>query len=480
MKRRMMMVFLALCGSAMASNYRETVSRTGGDTPPAGQPVTVYYDVFQNPGCPSPAGAVQLYLGVNGSWSIHAMTGSISCAPFNSSGGARYQYTVPAQAAGSIVEYVVRVYPNPGNTNNNWRKAGSRLDFNEWNTGYTYYGSSNNFQYVVAQPVQLGWMGATWQFPASGITPTNQIWIHSETWEAGSAKAAKVIYSTNGASWQVQEMQHEGLSGNNDRWTSGLGPFPLGTVVRYALFALDVNTNLVWDNNGGADFFATVSDQSKVQSISTPRFSPASGQIEPGQMVNLEVDVRPAGAAVLTHANFQRGQDGWHTGNALKIVAVSNGVETWRGAIGPFCSGDTGQCAVITIGGDGSELWANNGGANYAFAVKNNGQHLQWLGNTWHYPANGQIRSTNDLWINVETYPKGAASQVFVGYNVGGVWCCSEELSANGTAGNNDAWHVNLGRFAPGTVKYFIYAIDDFGAMSYDNNGGADFTATVN
>jgi hypothetical protein len=106
---------------------------------------------------------------------------------------------------------------------------------------------------------------------------------------------------------------------------------------------------------------------------------------------------------------------------------------------------------------------------------------LQWIGNTRHWPTNGAITSTDELWIDVESYPIGAANGGSVTYSTDNVTWSNKALSANGTTGQNDAWHVNLGKFAAGaTVRYAVQITQSGGTNFVDNNNGANYSAVVN
>ena len=113
------------------------------------------------------------------------------------------------------------------------------------------------------------------------------------------------------------------------------------------------------------------------------------------------------------------------------------------------------------------------------------------IGGTYHWPLDGELDATDDLWINTETWPDGSASTVEVVYSAdgGSSWFVAD-MTWNGTtpgwylhgqANTNDVWHVNLGTFPEGTtIQYALVATKYDGAEIWDNNGGEDFLATVN
>ena len=104
---------------------------------------------------------------------------------------------------------------------------------------------------------------------------------------------------------------------------------------------------------------------------------------------------------------------------------------------------------------------------------------MQWVGNTSTWPAAGSITAATDLWVDYETWPPGSATASKIVYTTNGGTTWQEQAGAkNDTAGNNDKWHANLGKFAPGTtVRFAVQAEDAGGLARWDNNGGEDYTA---
>jgi|APTNR8051073442_1049403.scaffolds.fasta_scaffold00006_102 hypothetical protein len=106
---------------------------------------------------------------------------------------------------------------------------------------------------------------------------------------------------------------------------------------------------------------------------------------------------------------------------------------------------------------------------------------VQWVGNTYHWPANAELDAWDDLWINTESFAKGAAvtGEVIYTTNNGSTWF-SKGLSYAGATAANDQWHALLGKFPAGTVvRYALVVRDGAGGEKWDNNGGQDFTARV-
>lgn len=105
---------------------------------------------------------------------------------------------------------------------------------------------------------------------------------------------------------------------------------------------------------------------------------------------------------------------------------------------------------------------------------------MSWVGNVSQFPVSAQLKSTDNLWINIETSPAGSTYEGSVVYSVnGGTWK-STRLSLAGMKGSNDWWNLNMGKFAKGTqIKYAIQMIGRSGNSIWANNNGADYLATV-
>lgn len=97
--------------------------------------------------------------------------------------------------------------------------------------------------------------------PAGPVFNDEEVAISVETWPAGGATAATLVFSTDGGSnWQTRAMRRSGPRNNNDIWTAVLGMYPPGTVIRYAIELKDAADDSHWDNNQQQDYQLTVRD----------------------------------------------------------------------------------------------------------------------------------------------------------------------------------------------------------------------------
>ncbi len=105
-----------------------------------------------------------------------------------------------------------------------------------------------------------------------------------------------------------------------------------------------------------------------------------------------------------------------------------------------------------------------------------------WAGYCWHWPFDGDIDRTDDFWVNVETWPKLAAMEVYVRYTLDGTnWLDRlTETSGSGIDPNNDWWHLNLGSLPAGTtIEYTFYARDGLSNTVWSSNRIATVNGTL-
>lgn len=238
------------------------------------------------------------------------------------------------------------------------------------------------------------------------------------------------------------------------------------------------------DNNGGAGwtFDATKFGQSAISFVGNTTTWPAEGEVTGSTDLWVDFETYPQGAAASGNIVYTAdGGASW-----LKKAIGKNGTkennDKWNCNLGRFAPGTTVRFAVEAIDANGVSKWDNNSSKDYTRTVQYGTVKVTYLGGTYHWPANGEITSSDNLWVNIESYPQGAGvnGEVIYSTDGGNTWN-GAVLSLSGTTGQNDLWHANLGAFPAGTtVKYAVKLTDTTGADNWDNYGGANFTATVN
>ena len=207
---------------------------------------------------------------------------------------------------------------------------------------------------------------------------------------------------------------------------------------------------------------------------------PADGDIDAGDAFWINTETYPAGAATsgMVVYTVDAGTT-WHSA-PMELAGQNGQNDWWHVDLSRLATpGVTIRYAVMATDGV-TEFWDNNNGTDF-FAHVNAPPSVQWAGNVWNWPLNGQIKSTDDFWVNVETWPRGTVTYARVVYSTDGVNWSSGDMTNAGQIGNNDWWHVNLGKFASRkTIQYAIEVRDANGKSIWANNNGANYRATVN
>lgn len=206
---------------------------------------------------------------------------------------------------------------------------------------------------------------------------------------------------------------------------------------------------------------------------------PTNGALKAGDSLWVNTASLPKGAGRQAIVVYSTNRVTWSVAQLVPDDIVST-KDLWHQNIGAFRAGSTVEYAVAVIDGTGNYVWDSRNGQNYRAIVKA-APSVQWIGNTYNYPANGQVTPATTLWVNTETWPKGAGVSGTIVYQVnGGAWT-TKALSKAGVAGNNDWWNVSLGKFAAGsTIRYAVSVTDGNGVTKWDNNGGQDYRVAVN
>lgn len=186
-------------------------------------------------------------------------------------------------------------------------------------------------------------------------------------------------------------------------------------------------------------------------------------QIAPGQSVTLYYRTYANGVFV------PKAMDWWYN---------DQNNSHWHVNLGKLPGGMIVEYFVVATEGS-TTLTDNRDGVNYSITV--NAPSLVWAGNSYCWPPSGQVTSQTDFWVNIESWPKGAATFARLVFTTdGGATWFESNMDFGGAVGNNDWWHVNLGKFnSRTTIRYAIEIRDGNGKSIWDNNNGVDYRATV-
>lgn len=332
------------------------------------------------------------------------------------------------------------------------------------------------------------WIGNTVSNPVNGsVTSTSDITITTETWPQSAVSTVDLNYSTDkGATWFTLGMNKNGTIGNNDKWQVVLGRFTQLTEVWYKVKATDTKNVTATDDNKGANYKLTVNADPviKLTTLGTVAQSPANGAIAENAAITITAETAALNTAKAASLVYSTNAGSTWTTVAMTANGTTATTNKWTASIGGFAASTSVLYYLTATDNAGITLTANNGGSNYTATVnaKVLAPSVQWIGNVTQYPVSGSLNSTDDFWLNLESYPKATATSAWAEYSVdGGVTWTSAAMNPNGTVGNNDKWNRNLGKFAAGTtIQYRLSAKDGNGKILTALNGTAPFSTKVN
>lgn len=273
-------------------------------------------------------------------------------------------------------------------------------------------------------------------------------------------------------------------AGPNGTWTYTRARAGINTTLAVAF--RDSAAIPVVDRTGGAawSFDATKFGQSLVQWVGDTVTSPTgvgTNTITASSDLRVDIQAWPlntaAGGKVLFTTNSGTN---WNEVPLVKDRVVGNN-DLLNANLGRFPGNTVLKFAVQVVDSNGVALWDNNNGQDFTRNIQFGNLPIGWSGRVNHWPTNGAIEPASDLWINIESWPQNAAIGGEVVYSANGGSWLSKPLAFRNAQDNNDFWNCNLGTFPAGTtLKYAVRLTDTTGVDHWHNNGGSNFTATVN
>jgi len=325
-------------------------------------------------------------------------------------------------------------------------------------------------------------VGSVHHCPENGyIEPSDELWVHAESWPVGAGSGARVVYTTDGNNWMSADMTPNGQMGRHDWWMVNLGTFSAGTVVRYAVEVFDIDGGSQWENKNGQDYFATVNGGAPSRWVGNTGHQPPTGQIGSDSVMTVTTMSFPAGEAVSARLTLSQNQ-GWSwSSHSMSHAGTSGNNDVWTTQIGPFPAGTTNMYAVeVTFNNPHEIVWDTNNGANHQVIV-NMPFPGQWIGNARHSPPSGDIDAGENVTLHIDAQPQGRSVSARAVWTSDGQNWHSIPMSFAGAIGQNDTWNVNIGSFAAGTIiQYAIEVNFGSGGAMWDTNFGANYLAVVN
>ena len=275
------------------------------------------------------------------------------------------------------------------------------------------------------------------------------------------------------------------IAGPNGTWTY-TRPFS-GITTTLAVAFRDSAAIPVVDRTGGSawTFDATKFGQSLIQWVGNTVTFPAgtvSNRITAADDLWIDVEAFPKDAAAGGKVIFTTNNGTTWGETPLSKARVVGNNDLLNANLGKFPGGTTLKFAVQVLDSNGVARWDNNSGQDYTRNIQFGTLAIGWSGRVNHWPTNGAIEPSSDLWINIESWPQkaGIGGEVKYSADNGATWQI-KPLTFRVAQDNNDFWNCNLGTFPAGTtLKYSVKLTDTTGADRWDNNGGADYSATIN
>jgi len=315
----------------------------------------------------------------------------------------------------------------------------------------------------------LTWIGSSHNYPTNGaIKSTDNFWVNTYTFPQNAAQLTQVVISTNeGASWATNVMNKSGVNGADDWWNKNLSTFANGTKIWYWLRATDGYGTTKIDMSAASPYKVTVGVVGPAISWAGNQAQyPVDGSVQPTSDFWLNVESFPKQAGVLAQTVISTNLGVTWITNTMNLAGAKGNNDWWNKNLGKFPNGTKIWYWMKVTDSQGTIKTVNNSGNYYKTISGVSTPALVWAGNLEQFPAGQNLKSTTDLWLNVESWPKTAGVSATIFYTIGGN--SNELLSMNlaGARGNNDWWNINLGKFGAGTtVLYFIDIVDSNGTV---------------
>jgi hypothetical protein len=103
------------------------------------------------------------------------------------------------------------------------------------------------------------------------------------------------------------------------------------------------------------------------------------------------------------------------------------------------------------------------------------------IGNTYHWPEDGESRPWTEFWVTTFTKPVGIVAEVEIHFSTdNGVSWSQEPMNKTCVSGEQDVWHAHIGTFPADTIiLYAVKGTDQNGESRWDNHHGQNYRSVI-
>ena len=316
------------------------------------------------------------------------------------------------------------------------------------------------------------WMGVYGSYAThNGANPgTYTIMMNQDYWGLHAEVGIGV-----GGVWTTHGMTYVGNVDGNSVWRYVAGQaLEENTFVQYYFHGWDDWGGNIYANNNGWNY-SFVAGPAALQWVGHVAHRPSAPSS--GQDVRVQAQTWPRGAGQSGFALF--GIESQWTGASLDKAGTTNQNDLWVGTLGRFLPGTLLEYLVGVEDGAGTTHYNNNSGTYYSVSVST-GAPLTFLGGAYHWPTNGALGASDNLWLNLFAAPSQRLVKAHAEYSVNGWIWERAPMKFWKMDGTNEWWHANLGQMPPGgKVWYAFDAVDGSGAAYVRPAEGPPYSALV-
>ena len=224
-----------------------------------------------------------------------------------------------------------------------------------------------------AAAADLEWAGDAKDTAVDGfLAPSQDLTIVADSRPRGAATTAAVVFTADGATWRTQPMAHHGWARHDsaDRWKANLGPFPEGTILRYAIEVAGSPHPLRLDDGGQPRAVTVRNAAAAIRWMGNLRTRPESDALEPGADLWVHSQMAPRGVAASADVEVSSDEGASWTSVPMAPGAAADGSEEWSANLGGFPEGATVRFAIRARNALGQSFRDDNTGSDYRLRVR--------------------------------------------------------------------------------------------------------------